>query len=123
VDVDQEDVPVLLATGGAVFEAAIAPVKAQRRPGLALSWPWITSAFLIDIIRQQEEKALDAASWQVRSIPKEPRMKRYYAFGMQVIMHSYHDGLEHVVALTPHVTVSERIADAMNATDPLREEA
>src|SRR5262249_48893856 len=33
-------------------DAAIAeaPVKAQRRLGLALSWPWITSAFLIDVM-------------------------------------------------------------------------
>jgi len=25
------------------------PMKAQRRLGLALSWPWITSAFLVDV--------------------------------------------------------------------------
>jgi hypothetical protein len=24
-------------------------MKAQRRLGLALSWPWITSAFLVDV--------------------------------------------------------------------------
>jgi hypothetical protein len=46
---------VLLMTGtvfgGAVLNAAIAgaPMKAQHRLGLALSWPRITSAFLTDV--------------------------------------------------------------------------
>ena len=47
--------PVLLVTGmvfgGRGVDAAIAeaPMKAQRRLGRALSWPWITSAFLTDV--------------------------------------------------------------------------
>ena len=47
-----EDVPAMLMTGkvfGGDAATAEAPLKAQRRLGLALSWPWITTAFLIDV--------------------------------------------------------------------------
>jgi hypothetical protein len=38
-------------SGGALVETAIAeaPLKAQRQLGLALSWPWITSASVSDV--------------------------------------------------------------------------
>jgi hypothetical protein len=54
VDGDGEDASVLLMTGtvfggGVGAPIAGAPMKAQARLGLALSWRWITSAFLIDV--------------------------------------------------------------------------
>jgi hypothetical protein len=54
VDGDGEDAPALLMTGtvfggGVGAPIAGAPMKAQARLGLALSWRWISSAFLIDI--------------------------------------------------------------------------
>ena len=54
MDGDGEDAPALLMAGtvfggGVGAPIAGAPMKAQARPGLALSWRWISSAFLIDV--------------------------------------------------------------------------
>jgi len=54
VDGYGEDAPALLMTGtvfggGVGAPIAGAPMKAQARLGLALSWRWISSAFLIDV--------------------------------------------------------------------------
>ena len=107
MDGDGEDAPALLMTGtvfggGVGAPIAGAPMKAQARLGLALSWRWITSAFLIDVAVLILASHLPGAPqtvawWVVNRLPARPPAARNCTPGNKNVSDQEHDAVSRVL--------------------------